>query len=109
MRGPPAPPDSEPGGSDGDPGLGGGQSAVGEQGEPVAVGNQCDQGVDAGQQPAMCGWHGGSLRGWQGGAAAACHLSCRPESGYGDLWMTSQPELAAANPHSPTEGKATPC
>ena len=109
MRGPPAPPGSEPGGPDGDPGLGGGQSAVGEQGEPVAVGNQCDQGVDAGQQPAMCGWHAVPFEGGRAGRPQPATLSCRPESGYGDLWMTSQPELAAANPHSPTEGKATPC
>jgi hypothetical protein len=42
-------------------GLGGGQAAVGEQGEPVAVGDERDQGVHAGEQPAVLGWHGGSF------------------------------------------------
>jgi hypothetical protein len=41
-------------------GLGGGQAAAGEQGEPVAVGGQVDQGVEAGQQPAVVGRHGRS-------------------------------------------------
>ena len=35
----------------GDPGLGGGQAAVGEQGEALTVGDERDQGVQAGQQP----------------------------------------------------------
>jgi hypothetical protein len=51
----------EPGGARGDAGLGGGQPAVGQQGEPVTVGGNGDQGVEAGEQPAIGGWHGGSL------------------------------------------------
>jgi hypothetical protein len=47
----------------GDAGLGGGQPAVGAKGKPVTLGDQRDQGVQAGEQPAVIGWHGGSLRG----------------------------------------------
>jgi hypothetical protein len=61
------------GGAGGDAGLGGGQAAVGEQGEPVAVGGKFDQGVEAGEQPTVRGWHGGSLRGAASRPAAACH------------------------------------
>jgi hypothetical protein len=39
----------EAGGAGGDPGLGGGQPTVGQQGEPVAVGGNGDQGVEAGE------------------------------------------------------------
>jgi len=40
------------GGAGGDPGLGRSQPAVGEQGEPVAVGGEGDEAVQAGEQPA---------------------------------------------------------
>jgi len=39
----------------------------------VAVGGQLDQGVQAGQQPAVGGWHGGPFQEVGGRAAAACH------------------------------------
>jgi hypothetical protein len=46
---------ADAGGAGGHPGLGRGQAAVGEQGEPVAVGGELDQGVEAGEQPAVVG------------------------------------------------------
>jgi hypothetical protein len=59
----------------GDAGLGGGQATVGQQGEPVAVGDERDERIEAGEQPAVLGWHGGSLRGRGKWAAAACHAA----------------------------------
>jgi hypothetical protein len=43
----------EPCGGGGDPGLGGGQATVGQQGEPVTVGDERDEGVEAGEQSAI--------------------------------------------------------
>jgi len=51
--GPIAPGRRQLGGLSGDPGLGGGQAAVEEKGEPVAVGDELDQGVEAGEQSAI--------------------------------------------------------
>jgi hypothetical protein len=41
----------------------------------VPVGGKFDQGVEAGEQPAVRGWHGGSLRGAASRPAAACHAA----------------------------------
>jgi hypothetical protein len=67
----------QPGRSRGDPGLRGGQATVGQQGEPVTVGDERDERDEAGEQPAVLGWHGGSLGvcGWRAGGglhAAPC-------------------------------------
>jgi hypothetical protein len=81
---------SEPGGTRGDAGLGRGQPAVGEQGKAAAVGDQRDERIEAGEQPAaVLGWHGGSLRGrlaWRPQPATPLD---RPEEGCGDLWTTA--------------------
>jgi hypothetical protein len=46
---------ADAGGAGRDPGLGRGQAAVGEQGEPMAVGGELDQGIEAGEQSAVVG------------------------------------------------------
>src|SRR4029453_7920072 len=89
-RGPSAPAGGagEAGGASGDPGLGGGQAAVGEQGEPVAFGDELHQGVEAGEQPAGRGRPGGSLRDGRQRRAQPATPSRGPEEGPANLWTT---------------------
>jgi hypothetical protein len=76
-----APGRADPGGAGGDPGLGGGQAAAGEQGEPVAVGGELDQGVDSGEQPEVSGWHGGPLQVRRAGRPQPATPPCGSEEG----------------------------
>jgi hypothetical protein len=93
----------EPGGAGGDAGLGGGQAAVGEQGEPVAVGDERDQGVQAGQQPAVGGWHGGPFGfGLRGGRSLPRRLA--GQKGVRPSVDDVRPELARREPSPPRRG-----
>jgi len=54
----------------------------------VAVG---DERIEAGQQPAVSGWHGGPFEGGKVGRPQPATPSRRPEGGCGDPWMTPRP------------------
>ena len=97
---------ADPGGAGGDPGLGGGQAAAGEQGEPVAVGGELDQGVEGRQSEV--GWHGRSSWVRLGEARRTCHAARagrRASHQSVDRPADSQLAVSAASPRtwSPTD------
>jgi hypothetical protein len=88
----------DPGRAGGDPGLGGGQAAAGEQGEPMTVGGQLDQGVQAGQQPAVREWHGDPFGSVDGSWPEPATPPRRLEEARHDLWTNAHPRRSRPSP-----------
>ena len=65
------------------------QPVIGQQGEPMTVDHERDQGIQAGQQPAVVGWHGGSFQNLRlAGRTEPYTPHLAPEGGRADLWTS---------------------